>query len=552
MKFPFKLIRNKPTAEIFGRVEPRIGFMHGLRMRLDGMLGKNITSDLSIPDFVLSKELFWASQFASEKVKKMILGAVFAKPIVNTSAAFSIGEPYKIKVKGDDPKKEETVEKVNAFLRDNYDDMFKWVRNAYRDGDSHIRIYRDGTLERIPPETVEIITNENDINDIIGYDIKQTTEQDGKKITFIESLRTISPFRKVEKFIGNSKNGTAVEGTEEIGKEGEERRLPLIPIYNEKEARGLHGYSEYQNLYHLFSQYTRILASATDDFVYNSKTLLTLAGIDDINKFMTDNFETNDAGEAVLDMDEKTVLLGGAGFEAKAVKGDIAADKAQILLGIYFYLIVQGSETPEFILGGAVQSSKASVSEQLPVVVKKANRNQAQLSGPMKDFINTYIEIAQGFDSSIVQLDDYILIEPSIVDDDKTLNLKIIDTLSKLGLVSDKLAYELAGIIVDDIDEEIENAKADQISKNEANDIFANNPQAQKDALEKEMEAQKELDKKEEVLKKEQKEIEKQKGEIKDKIQEITKDQKKVAVSKIEIKKDKNKVKKILKKVKKV
>ena len=55
-------------------------------------------------------------------------------------------------------------------------------------------------------------------------------------------------------------------------------------------------------------------------------------------------------------------------------------------------MLVQGSETPEYVLGTAVSSSKASTETQGPVFDKKIERKQLELAEFIKDMVNTVIE----------------------------------------------------------------------------------------------------------------------------------------------------------------
>ena len=55
-------------------------------------------------------------------------------------------------------------------------------------------------------------------------------------------------------------------------------------------------------------------------------------------------------------------------------------------------LIVQASETPEFVFGTGIQGSRASVETQMPIVTQKAERKRAQLEHPFKQLIDAYID----------------------------------------------------------------------------------------------------------------------------------------------------------------
>jgi hypothetical protein len=190
-----------------------------------------------------------------------------------------------------------------------------------------------------------------------------------------------------------------------------------------------------------------------------------------MNSFIDTNFETDDDGNPKLEWDSNKLLLGGKGFSAKMLEAPDSTPGIGRLLNILFWLICQASETPEFAMGVALSSSKASVSEQLPIAAGKAQRKQSDLEKSLKELIRIYLCIAFNYNYDDDNFTFKIDWKP-IIEKDMKLNIEIAKMLLEQGVITGKTAAVLTG--VDNIMEknEAELAQEEAKKKNEAMNIY--------------------------------------------------------------------------------
>lgn len=433
--------------------------------------------------------------------RELLLGAAFGKPIVNIAAGFAIGTAAQIVENTTDADAEEidnpaepnnkvdpkkpvdpnapadvpvpkkkpenpTIKNVNQWLEEQRGTIFRFYRNGMRDGDNFLVMDDNGELQEISPEDVTVVQDPNTFGKIAGYNIRTnvTTYDDNgtpTSRTFIDEIRTT--YR--ERFeVGEGKKvkvpGTKIEFLDEIGAPVDEK-LPVVHYANEREGRQLYGMSDYQSCIYYMMNYHALLESGIKGNIYNSTPVPVLKGIKNMNKFLELNFQKNDDGEYIIEWDQDKMLIGGEGFSADMLNTTDSASGTQIFLNILFWLICQTSETPEFAFGTAVQSSKASVSEQTPVLIQKALRKQSQMEESLRNLIELYIERMAKLKPDEFDADTQFTIKmPSILDEDLNINLQIVKTMRDEGIITSKTAAVMLnlGKYVKDMDEELAQA----------------------------------------------------------------------------------------------
>jgi len=432
----------------------------------------NPTLDTSKPVYALNMSIFKCSITTDKEGKKFgqeyILGATFGKPIVNSCAAFAFSglNPPQLIGEGD------YIDKMNNFLYKERKSLFLMMRDGMRDGDAYLRLMinedNEPYLELVSPEMVDIIIDPENVNNVLGYNITHIIPKDEynmEKEIIIEEYRKKSPYYKRVKMVSNRKE--IQEETDDIP------FLAMAHFANEKDANALNGTSDYQNIYVLMKSYHGVMENAIKGTIYNSQPTPIIKGIKNFTSFLRNNFKENgssEAGAAKYDVQynaNKMMLLGeGMDMEMLTIPDHITP--ATKMLEYIFYCIVQASETPEFVMGTAVQSSKASVSEQLPVVVNKAARKRVQFEDALYEIIDIYTKYllaTNGVKESDVK-DTEINIEwPSIETEDKQLNLDIVKTLLAEGIITAETALGLTEVKVQDIGVEVAEARKQSIQK---------------------------------------------------------------------------------------
>lgn len=411
--------------------------------------------DYSKTNYTLTRAIYHASEVEDRETggkegSKFLFGAVFGKPIVNSAAAFAIGRMPTIDITNENEesatKKEKATELyLNEFVKQNKNIIFKAVRNSYRDGDGYIRMRDKDKLELVMPDSITKVYDPL-TGEIQGYDINHYVQEEKgaakSTIKYIEKLRKLSPYREVFE-VKDGKQAVMTEMTEKAieGDPNEERPLPIIHFANELEASMLYGITEYQSCYYLMSNYHSVLENAIKGNIYNSTPVPVAKGVEDMDSFLSQNFDKNDDGEYEIKWDTDKFMIGGKEFSIDLVTADDSTDGASRLLNIIFWLICQTSETPEFLMGTAVQSSQASVETQLPVVIKKAERKQAQLETPLKELLELYLYNSNDNDIDI-DVDFTIQFLP-IVERDMKVNIEIVKLLKETGAITDETSIKL-------------------------------------------------------------------------------------------------------------
>lgn len=429
--------------------------------------------DYSQVNYFLTRAVFYASEVQSpldgkKYGKDFLLGAGFAKPIVNSAAAFAVGKLPEVKSN----KNEDQATEINKWMEEEKSNIFYAVRNSMRDGDSYFRLDPDLEASLVAPHKVTVV-NDPISGKLIGYNITSYVKNDdNNKLTkYVEELRTTTPFRQVKKYEQDKKTGEVMADSVVSGEEGEERPLDLIHFSNEKEPDQQYGNTEYQNCFIYFHNYHEVFENLIRNNIYNSNAVPVFEGIENMSEFLEANGERQDDGTYRMKWNPENLIVGGKGFNAKILQGVSNANDGMIVLNILFWLIAQTSETPEFVFGTAVTSSKASVSEQMPIALKKAERKQTQLNTPFKQLINLYNYHKSKLDQKKFKADmEYELKWLPILDDDLKLNLEIVKVLSEQGCITDstKLLLLSMGRYIEDFDDEIANARKEMEEKNAA------------------------------------------------------------------------------------
>lgn len=490
------LLVRAAVAEMVGRTDEAEATYGKIRAKF-GMYKNIATYDVSRTSYALARAIYFANKYKDSKTgqeygEDYLLGAPLGKPIINIAAAFAVGAPIQIVenqtvANAEDPNQEEddlenpepenpTIANVNQWLDENRNFIYMAVRNEFRDGDTFVVMEDDGDMIEIPPEDVDIIQNPNNPDIIDGYDIFTTIDDPEDKtglktITYVDEIRRVYRRRTIQDEAGNRTEvpGTLVEyrSLEDGGLE--ERDLPVVHFANEKEARSLYGVSEFQSLYFLMANYHAVLAAAIKGNIYNSSAVPVVQGVENMKQFLEQNFRKDADGNYVLKWDSDKMLVVGKGGTVQMLQANGTAADAQTLLEVLFWLIAQNSETPEFAFGTAVQSSKASVSEQTPMLVKKAIRKQGQLEEPIRKLIDLYIQRMAELRPEEFQADTQFTIDmPDILDKDLNVNQQIVNTLLEKGIITEETALVMLNIgkYVKDLAKELKKAKLQKEARN--------------------------------------------------------------------------------------
>lgn len=319
------------------------------------------------------------------------LGAGFARPAVNVPVGFMGVPMFRVDAEA---SAQERLDLSSA----------RWGGKVLR---SHRALFRDGSvLVRLLPgnrsPAYQALYRGDDANWVdLTYHVAdsfevRTTELD---ITAVESVRIRHALMVEEN--GSLQERTLYEDvySDRYEYEWEHTRqgwtvpntlgfVPMVAMFNEAEPNELYGRSELEPVEPYMRFYHDVMMHAGSASQLHSTAKLIVRS-HDVKKFLEQNFTHAEVTNRTLRFKGKEVLFfesplpepgtGGAGqpkdgaeiIQARAPLGD-----TNTLLEYIFLNIVDVTEVPEWAFGGAIASSKASVSEQSAPLVHKVERKR--------------------------------------------------------------------------------------------------------------------------------------------------------------------------------
>ena len=179
--------------------------------------------DYTRNDYDLYESIYDGVSIAG-KAQDMTMGAMFAKPIVNSTVGFMLGTGFSIKLDGQD----KSEQAINDWINENFSTIQQFVLHGVRGGDSYLYIDEYGNPEELDPNTVTVVLDPMS-GTLIGYDIEekytlQTPEGQKTNYVVVKNYRTDSV--KYTRYLDNAtdrKNGEILyhivyttEGTKHI------------------------------------------------------------------------------------------------------------------------------------------------------------------------------------------------------------------------------------------------------------------------------------------------------------------------------------------------
>jgi hypothetical protein len=351
-----------------------------------GPLTTQYRLDSSRVDYRLARALYYNTD---DRYK---LGASFARPVINTTAGF-MGVPH---FSHGDPE-------TNMELEITFDKwsskMIRINRNTLRDGDVFARIVRTNgrfdtqevfDMQLVPPEWVTpipdplnggymevIIKTPMEDRDRDGslrhsYSVVEVITPTAREITIEGS----APFDIKEKLQGTYENPWGF--------------IPIVHFKNEAEDYQLFGSSDLEPIEPFMKAYHDVMLFSVQGAKLFSRPKVKMK-LQDVQKFIEDNFSREEIERGKIKFDNKEIFFMQQGDDIEFITADQGLEGITTLLKFLFFNIVDASETPEFAFGTAVQSSKASVSEQMVPLVRKIRRKRAMFEEPYIELASMYL-----------------------------------------------------------------------------------------------------------------------------------------------------------------
>lgn len=445
--------------------------------------------DYTRNDYDLYRSLYYGVSI-NGKAKDMLIGSMLSRKIVNTTAGFTIGQGFSV---GLEEEFEDVEQEINNWTDFNEDTISKAYTHAVRDGDGYLYIDEYGNLEELDAKSVSVILDPV-TGVVIGYDVeeKYELEVDKNKTNYVivKQYRTDSvKYTRYKESDPNRDKGEVIynrvytsegavepkESTEFLLGDIIPRPLPIVHFVNDQEPRQTYGNSELLNCLMGIRNYTAVITNATKGVINNSNPIPVFKGVKNAASIasQSNKGETEDTDKISWNPD--TILfLENPESSADYIQASGFMDDTGKLMEYYFYLILEASETPEFVFGTAVSSSKASVSEQMPVLVQKIIKKRTEVTKPLRELVEAYVDRKiRMSDQMFMKLKnkeyDIEITFPDMVDEDKRMTLDTVRYLHEAGIITDKTATELLmAEKISDIDKELKEAKVEGEARAEA------------------------------------------------------------------------------------
>jgi hypothetical protein len=349
--------------------------------------------DSSQVDYNLARALYYNTD------QRYKLGAGFSRPAIDVPAGF-MGVPI---LRAEDPTSE-AQEWLNRSVKEWAGSIRKAHKMVMRDGEVVVRLRpknrapayqalfesddKDLELALVPTEAFEILGKEEDMDALVGIKFKHVflvpTEGDDQGQTReVVLFETVTADQIHLKYENNEQPERILPNP--LG------FVPAIHLENEPELHQLHASSDLEPLEPYLKFYNDVMLHAGAASALHSTAKLIIRA-QDVERFLNNNFSDADILAGKLTFKSKDILFFESGQPAiNTAGGSIYAEGAEIiqasaplgetttLLEFIFLNIVDASEVPEWAFGGAIASSKASVTEQSAPLVHKVSRKRTMV-----------------------------------------------------------------------------------------------------------------------------------------------------------------------------
>lgn len=468
----------------------------GIRQRVGEMIGRwaspvivRLQPFLTV-DWTRADYAFWG-RLRRGKERTYALGGLFAKPIAGILASFMLGKGVTITLAesravaqapegmagglippGDGEERDQrrgaerqeaqsrtekdeeiTNQALAAFVQENLATLIAWVEDSLGEGDAYLVVNADGSLTRVTPDAVEIVSEPEGSQHVVGYRITTNLP----KMNIIDEYRADTRTLKIRKEGGER----AQTFTNPAGK------IPVIHLPCEPEANEMHGHPVYEALLKLFAEYDDTITKSLRGVKIMGNPIPVVEGLEDpeaamkLNSTGTETYtdaEGNSQSKYVVDFSQvEGIWLGKGGSLKFASPGQFAQD-AMGLLKKLFFVMLEHSRIPEWVWGGAVASSKASVDAQAPAFELNIEGWRLRLEGALRQLCEVWLATVGLWTPGIVADGVLGFDWPLILPEDKETKLKYIVAAKQEGVITEATFLRLLGL-VDDPAAEVEAAK---------------------------------------------------------------------------------------------
>lgn len=398
------------------------------------------------------------------------IAGLFLKPIRSKIAAWTLGDKPAFEIEA----APETQDELNRWMDTHWHEVLKAYSQAVGKGDFWVLVNPDLTLTLLPPHIMESIVDERDYTKRLGWRtyerINHPTEPGRYQLHINEYYddRRVQTIESDQGFILNKKTYPNLIG-----------RSPIIHIPNATGANQVYGtpeaYPLVSNRAALLYEYNEMLRAGVDGNIRQGRSTPTIKfnDIEALSKFFEENATRTEVGENedgtpryeyVVEFDADKLMMVVGDFDYK--QPGAFAGETQTLAGLLYWIILEHTEIPEFVMGTAVASSKASTETQMPVWERYIRLKQGETRG----WLTELAEVVRAF--LVARRDvtgaggDISITFKSIIGEDDKLMLEVLKWLKLENLIDDEEALTQApAVVIKDVTATLKKAKSEAEEK---------------------------------------------------------------------------------------
>lgn len=145
------------------------------------------------------------------------------------------------------------------------------------------------------------------------------------------------------------------------------------------------------------------------------------------------------------------------------------AAETEKLLGVLYWMFLEHTEMPEFVMGTAITGSKASAETQMPIFIRWIMKKRGQVSGWVLQLAEV-VNALQALTMPGVTREKPSLMWDELTTEDGELTQKYVEWAYSEGLIDKKTALMLAPKKIEDVDAVLAKAKAERKNEGEEQD----------------------------------------------------------------------------------
>lgn len=388
-------------------------------------------------------------------VPGMEIAGLLLKPLQSKKAAWVMGMAPKFKF-----KRPKTQKLYSEWFAKHQPDVIRAYEEAVGKADSYLVVNPpdengDLPLTVIPPNVVTPIVDENDYSRKLGYRISQVYAHPTRVADTMNIVDEYMADKRVRKIY---KGGALIETQEFKNLLG---RIPVIKISHDRGSDEEYGHPIGEALIAALKAYGDVVIAGIQGNIKQGRptpVIEKMGGIESIKAWWREfghkeQYELPDGTTQekwVLDLSsDDAMTLGGDATFKYAQPGSFSTDMLAIL-GLLYWLFIEHTEFPEFIMGTAISSSHASADAQMPPFIKFIEKNQGEALYWMIELAQVVIAYLSLYEAG-VSADDPVTIQwPKLTSTDGKLTLDAIKLGLEKNLIDRETALTLMPLDIDD------------------------------------------------------------------------------------------------------